>query len=511
MRFRCHPCSHRAPEATPPSVAADIDQVTIAATASNGSATVAYTPSTDAETTEDGHQVNLAFGDKTLRATVTAADGITTETYSITVTRARAAVAYHASSMSQQVTEDNTSITFTVTLTPAIGKSVVVNYATEDYQTPGDQNHGYAGHDYTAASGSLTFAANETSKTFQVPILEDSLDENDERLFVVLSLPANTNNAELSGSPTAVPLIIDDDPEPSIGIAAASADEGDPVIFTVSLSEVSGRDVTVDYATSIGNGDSATSGVDFTAAAAETVTIPAGAASATFSIATAEDSQYEDGETFTVTLSSPAAGTLSSDPLRATGTIDNDDVLEQVTGVTTAPGDGTLTIGWTAVAGAGGYKLQWKSGTQDYSAASSDNRQATVSSGTATSHELTGLTNDTEYTVRVAATHSDADDGAWSVEKTGTPIPPNAPASGAPTISGEALVGEELTADTGGITDANGMTTAVYAYQWIRVDSDGVSNATDIANATSGKYTLVADDEGKKIKVKVDFTDDRGL
>ena len=499
------------------SVAADMDQVTIAATASNGSATVAYTPSTDAETTEDDHQVNLAFGDNTLRATVTAADGITSETYSIRLTRARAAVAYHASSMNQQVTEDNTSITFTVTLTPAMSESVVVNYATEDYQTPGDQNHGYAGHDYTAASGSLTFAAGETSKTFQVPILEDSLDEDDERLFVTLSLPANTNNAELSGSPTAVPLIIDDDPEPSIGIAAASADEGDPVTFTVSLSEVSGRDVRVDYATSIGNGDSATSGVDFTAADAETLTIPAGAASATLSIATAEDSHYEDDETFTVTLSSPVAGTLSSDPLRVKGTITNDDVLEQVTGVTTAPGDETLTIGWTAVAGAGGYKLQWKSGTQEYSATSSDNRQATISSGTTTSHEFTGLINDTEYTVRIAATHSDTDDGAWSVEKTGTPTPPNTPASGAPTISGEASVGEELTADTGGIADANGKTMAddnvaghAYAYQWIRVDSDGVSNATDIANATSGKYTLVADDEGKKIKVKVDFTDDRG-
>ena len=424
------------------SVAADIDRITIVASASNGSATVAYTPSTDAETTEDDHQVNLAFGDNTLRATVSAADGITSETYSITVTRARAAVAYHASSMNQQVTEDNTSITFTVTLTPAMSESVVVNYATEDYPSPGDQLHGYAGEDYTAASGSLTFAANETSKTFQVPILEDSLDENNEQLFVILSLPANTNSAELSGSPTAVPLIIDDDPEPSISIADANADEGDGVSFTVSLSEVSGRDVTVNYATSVGNGDSATSGVNFTAATAETLTIPAGAASATLSIATAEDSHYEDDETFTVTLSSPVAGTLSSDPLRAKGTIDNDDVLEQVTGVTPTVGNAKLTINWTAVAGAGGYKLQWKSGTQEYSATSSDNRQATISSGTTTSHELTGLINDTEYTVRIAATHSAADGGAWSSEVSATPVEPDttAPTLTLATVNGASLV-----------------------------------------------------------------------
>ncbi len=472
-------------------VAADIDQITIVATANNGSAMVAYTPSTDAETTEDDHQVNLAFGDNTLRATVTAADGITSETYSITVTRARAAVAYHASSMNQQVTEDDTSITFTVTLTPAMSKSVVVKYATEDYPSPGDQLHGYAGEDYTAASGSLTFAANETSKTFQVPILEDSLDENNEVLFVILSLPANTNNVELSGSPTAVPLIIDDDPEPSIGIADANADEGDPVAFTASLSEVSGRDVTVDYRTSIGNGDSATSGVDFTAATAETLTIPAGATSATLSIATAEDSHYEDDETFTVTLSSPVAGTLSSDPLRAKGTIDNDDVLEQVTGVTPTVGNAKLTINWTAVAGAGGYKLQWKSGTQEYSATSSDNRQATILSGTTTSHELTGLINDTEYTVRIAATHSDTDDGAWSSEVSATPVEPDttAPTLTLATVNGASLVltyDEDLDANS---TPATGDFSVNVAGSSITVSNVWVSGKTvTLTLATAAEY-----------------------
>ena len=47
-----------------------------------------------------------------------------------------------------------------------------------------------------------------------------------------------------------------------------------------------------------------------------------------------------------------------------------------------------------------------------------------------------------------------------------------------------------------------------FTYQWVRVDADGTSNPVDITNANAATYTLTADDEGKKIKVKVSFTDD---
>ena len=41
---------------------------------------------------------------------------------------------------------------------------------------------------------------------------------------------------------------------------------------------------------------------------------------------------------------------------------------------------------------------------------------------------------------------------------------PNRPATGAPTISGMAQVGETLTADVSAITDADGLSNAVYEY-----------------------------------------------
>ena len=83
----------------------------------------------------------------------------------------------------------------------------------------------------------------------------------------------------------------------------------------------------------------------------------------------------------------------------------------------------------------------------------------------------------------------------------------NAPATGAPTISGTAQVGGTLTASTAGIADANGLTNASFAYQWVSV-RDGA--ATDIAGATGASYTLVAADAGAAFKVRVSFTDDAG-
>ena len=85
--------------------------------------------------------------------------------------------------------------------------------------------------------------------------------------------------------------------------------------------------------------------------------------------------------------------------------------------------------------------------------------------------------------------------------------PPNSTATGAPTIGGLAEVGQVLSADVAGIDDDNGLDNAEFSYQWLR--SDGGTD-TEIAGANGDTYTLVADDEGRTITVKVSFTDDEG-
>ena len=79
----------------------------------------------------------------------------------------------------------------------------------------------------------------------------------------------------------------------------------------------------------------------------------------------------------------------------------------------------------------------------------------------------------------------------------------NSPATGGPGITGTVQAGETLTATTDGIEDEDGLTGTVFAYQWVRSD-------TDIEGAASSTYTVTGDDEGKPIQVRVTFTDDAG-
>ena len=83
----------------------------------------------------------------------------------------------------------------------------------------------------------------------------------------------------------------------------------------------------------------------------------------------------------------------------------------------------------------------------------------------------------------------------------------NSAATGAPTISGMVQVGQTLTTSTSGISDSDGLTNATFTYQWL--SSDGASDS-DISGASISTYTLVESDEGKTIKVRVSFADDRG-
>ncbi len=92
---------------------------------------------------------------------------------------------------------------------------------------------------------------------------------------------------------------------------------------------------------------------------------------------------------------------------------------------------------------------------------------------------------------------------------------PNSAATGAPTISGTAQVGQMLTASTSDISDSDGLANAIFTYQWIANDGTEDTDSkrypdTDIQDATGSTYTLAAADEGKAIKVRVSFTDDGG-
>ena len=81
------------------------------------------------------------------------------------------------------------TIDFAVTLAPASPETVTVDYATADGSAT-------AGEDYTAASGTLTFAPGETSKTVAVPVLDDAIDEGEETFTLTLSGPSGAELAD---------------------------------------------------------------------------------------------------------------------------------------------------------------------------------------------------------------------------------------------------------------------------------------------------------------------------
>ncbi len=138
-----------------------------------------------------------------------------------------------------------------VSLNARSTKTVSVNYGTANGTAT-------VGSDYQAASGKLTFAPGETSKSILVPVRGDQLLEGNENFFVNLSGARRANIADSRG---VVTVVDDDDHRPQLSINdvwAQDTDSGSTLYtFTVSLSAALGEAVTVNYATADGTATTA--------------------------------------------------------------------------------------------------------------------------------------------------------------------------------------------------------------------------------------------------------------
>ena len=305
---------------------------------------------------------------------------------------------------------------------------------------------------------------------------------------------------------------------PALSVSDARAVEGEAVAFTVSLSAASDEAVTVDYATSDGTA-TATAGADYTAESG-TLTLPAGATSATVLVYSTGDDAVEDDETFTLTLSDPSGAAL--DDAEAVGTIEDDDELAPLTAAfegLPAEHNGKRLFGFeivfseefdglrlTAFA-AGALEVTNGRLVDVQRVTRGENRRVAVRVRPSSSAEMTlrlPATTDCAAAGAICAADGRALSGPVSATVSG---PGNAAATGAPAISGEARVGETLTATTDGIADADGLSGATFAFQWVK-SADGAD--TDIAGATTASYTLGNADVGAAIRVRASFTDDAG-
>jgi hypothetical protein len=186
---------------------------------------------------------------------------------------------------------------FTVSLSAASAGPVTVDYATADgsAKAPGD---------YTATTGTLTFAAGELSKQVAVVVVGDTLDELHETYSLDLSNPVGATLGDARGAGT----ILDNDPQVSLSVDDVSAPEGgQTATFTLSLSRESGKIVTVDYAT----GDGTAAAPSDYASRSGTIIFMAGETSKTVSVALVQEAVVEPDETFSLALSRAINATLS--------------------------------------------------------------------------------------------------------------------------------------------------------------------------------------------------------
>lgn len=220
------------------------------------------------------------------------------------------------SAATYNVSESGGTAIVTVNRVGASNGTITVDYATSNGSAT-------AGQDYTATSGTLTFLNGETTKTFPVPVINDTMDEPSETFNVSLSNP--TGGALLLAPSTATVTITDNDNPPTISITDVSLEEGNSgttnFTFNVSLSQASGFDVSVNYATANGT---ATAGSDY-AAVNGTVNFSSALAetSKTVTIAVQGELLIEIDETFFVNLVTPVNATIADS--QGIGTILDDD------------------------------------------------------------------------------------------------------------------------------------------------------------------------------------------
>jgi hypothetical protein len=386
-----------------------------------------------------------------------------------------------------------------------------------------------AGSDYTATPGTLSFASGQTSKTFTVPILPDTLDEANETVVLTLSNP--TGGATLGTTNPATLTITDNDIGGALKFSAATYSAGEAgasATITVTRSGGTASGVTVEYGTSDGT---ATAGSDYTHTEG-TLVFGAGELSKTFMVPVLNDGLGEGNETVNLTLSDPTGGATLGTTKIAVLTLADDEVALQFSAATYSVVEGTVNAtitvvrsGPTAAAVGVNYSVSAGSATaeSDYKTVSGTlTLAAGVTSKTFTVPILSDTVDESNETVNLALsgptggalmgprsaavlTITDNDSGGalrfsaatYSVAETGTYVTITVTRTGGTasgvtvdyaTGGGTATAGVDYTGNSGTLTFASGQTSKTFTVYSL-VDSLDEPNETvnlTLSNPTGG-------------------------
>ena len=424
------------------------------------------------------------------------------------------------------VNEAAGTATFTVTLTGTAAQPVTVNFATAD-------GTALAGTDYTATTGTLTFAPGETSKTIVVPILNDSpaVYEGPESFAVNLSAPTNARITDGAGLGTIVddgtgpvpPGVTPDDDRPRIVIDDVTVNEAaGTATFTVTLSNASTLPVSVGYASADGT---ATAGADYTAVAG-TLTFAPGETSKTIVVPILNDTVYEGAETFAVNLSAPTnanladnsgLGTIKDDGTGPGGTDDDRPGLS-INDITVNEAAGTATFTVT-LTGASTQPVTVSYGTADGTALAGTDYTATTGTLTFAPGEtsktiVVPILNDSPavyegseaFTVNLTSpTNARIVDGAGTGtivdDGTGTVPPGVTPDDDRPLVTINDVVVNEGAGTATFIVTLTGASTMPVTVDYASVD--GTAAAGSDYDAVSGRLTFAPGETSKMIVVPI--------
>jgi len=313
-------------------------------------------------------------GSYTVKLTVTGpggSDSMTRDNYITATSPALPVVQFGAAAYT--VSENNGSVPIQVTLNQATGQTVFVSYATSNGTAT-------AGSDYTTTSGTLTFSAGQTSATFTVPILDDTVDEaNEETVNLSLSSPTN---ATLGALATATLLISDnDEPAPAGPTANFSANPTSGVKpLLVHFSDQSTGSIT-SWLWNFGDGG-----------------------------ASAEQNPthtYNSAGDFTVSLTVTGPGGTNTKTLPTYIHVSEPAPLTPtINAITNGSQTGSYTVAWSSVAGAGSYELREQVNSGSWAA---------IYNGVNTSYSLSGKTGG-EWCYQVRARNGGGVSG-WSASQ----------------------------------------------------------------------------------------------
>ena len=365
--------------------------------------------------------------------------------------------------------------------------------------------------DFSGVPDFVTFNAGETEKSFTFSAVDEGIAGEGESVKITFgtTLPATIKR----GSRTETTVTIVDAADTTVPVLSTATVNGTSLVLTYDETLDTGS-VPAESAYSVevdGGSGTAPANVSISGSAV------------TLTLATAVTA----GQTVTVSYT-PGTNPVQNLVGLDAGVLTNRAVANN-TGNNTATGQptisGTAQVGQTLTASTSGiadnnglttpgWTYQWilvDGGTE-----------TNITGATSSTYALGAATAGKQVKVKVSFT----DDAGYSEELTSdaypssgtitsgdnipTPDPPtesNSPATGQPTISGTAQMGQTLTASISGIADNNGLTTPGWTYQWILVDG---GTETNITGATSSTYALGAATAGKQVKVKVSFTDDAG-